>query len=205
MDTKQSAWVETVARRMGKKPTVRRPVSKVCPLRLAMGTSLFPLRYRFHSGTLLCEVFFRATQPLVLLWEETATLSVLHCSVRIFIAWPHPTFHTDDIIFLRECDENFSIPFYEETSMQLILCTGKEPTTCWEKQLASENGKVQQNHSAFFHFLNYECISWEMTWEINFVCVCVCVCMCARTGAQRYFLGSINKWRPILASFNWMA
>ena len=53
--TKQSAQVETVASRMAKNAHSKKPARKICPLRLAMGTSLFQLR-DFALYTLFAEI-----------------------------------------------------------------------------------------------------------------------------------------------------
>ena len=62
--TKQSARVETVPEfkqwqaAWRKRRTVRTPARQICSLRLAMGTPLFQLRYRFNSGTVSTQVPF---------------------------------------------------------------------------------------------------------------------------------------------------
>ena len=66
LTTRQSAWVETVASRMGKTRIKRKTANKICPLRFAMGTPLFQLRYRSNSRTLLCTKFFPAKRNLFL-------------------------------------------------------------------------------------------------------------------------------------------
>ena len=59
-DTQQNAWVETLASRMAQNAHSK----KTWSLRLAMGTPLFQLRYRFNPGTLLCTKKWR--------WDGTA-------------------------------------------------------------------------------------------------------------------------------------
>ena len=60
-NTRQSPWVETGPSRMGKTPIQQKFASGIWPPRLAMGTPLLQLRYRFNSGTLPCTFYYCQT------------------------------------------------------------------------------------------------------------------------------------------------